>query len=93
MDSTLSRAETWSLLSLSAASVAILVNNFLGDGEPLIASLAFSGIAFALAYSLIRWLGETFVKAKLKGVDMSKVKKIEMYVLKHQNNILGIRLT
>ena len=78
MDSTLSRAETWSLLSLSLASLAILVNNFLGDGEPLIASFAFSGIAFACAYSLIRWLGKTFMNAGLKGVDMSKSRRVTM---------------
>ena len=81
MASTLSRAETWSLLTLSVASAAVLINNFFGDGEPLIASLAFSGIAFAFTYSLIRWLGDTFMRAGLKGVDMSKVKKVAMYVL------------
>ena len=78
MDSSLSTSESWSLLGISAASVAVLANCFQGDGEPLIASLAFSGIAFAFAYSLIRWLGNTFIKANLKGTDMSKVKKVEM---------------
>lgn len=80
MDSKLSREEAWSLLTLSAASIGIIANTFRGDGEPLIASLAFSGIAFAFAYSLIRWLGETFMKANLKGRDMSKVKAVEMCV-------------
>jgi len=80
MDSTLSRVETWSLLTLSVACFGILANTFQGDGEPLTASLAFSGIAFSLTYSLIRWLGETFMKANLKGRDMSKAKKIDMYV-------------
>jgi UDP-N-acetylglucosamine--dolichyl-phosphate N-acetylglucosaminephosphotransferase len=80
MTSSLTRAETLSLLSLFAACVGIILNTFHGDGEPLIASLAFSGIAFALTYSLIVWLGNTFIKAGLKGKDMSKLKKVEMSV-------------
>ncbi len=79
MTSALTGAEAWSLLALSAACVGIIVNTFHGEGEPLIASLAFSGIAFAFAFSLIRWLGETFMRANLKGRDMSKLKKTEMY--------------
>ncbi|KAK0511713.1 hypothetical protein JMJ35_006286 [Cladonia borealis] len=78
MTSTLTRAETWSLLTLSACCVGIIVNTFQGDGEPLIASLAFSGIAFSFTFSLIRWLGHTFMKANLKGRDMSKLKKVEI---------------
>ena len=78
MTSSLTGAEAWSLLTLSAACVGIIINTFHGDGEPLIASLAFSGIAFALTFSLIRWLGDTFMKAGLKGRDMSKLKKVEM---------------
>lgn len=78
MTTTLSRAEAWSLLTLSAACVGIIVNTFHGDGEPLIASLAFSGIAFAFTFSLIRWLGDVFMKANLKGRDMSKLKQIEI---------------
>ena len=80
MTTTLSGAEAWSLLTLSAACVGIIINTFHGDGEPLIASLAFSGIAFALTFSLIRWLGDVFMKANLKGRDLSKLKKIEMYI-------------
>lgn len=80
MDSTLSGFEAWSLLLISVASVGVIANTFHGDGEPLIASLAFSCIAFSFTYSLIRWLGETFMKANLKGRDMSKIKKIEMCV-------------
>lgn len=79
MTSTLTGVEAWSLLALSAACVGIIVNTFQGDGEPLIASLAFSGIAFAFTFSLIRWLRETFMRANLKGRDMSKLKKPEMY--------------
>ena len=77
----LTRTETLSLLSLFAACVGIILNTFQGDGEPLIASLAFSGIAFVLTYSLIIWLGEAFVKAGVKGKDMSKLRKVEMSVL------------
>lgn len=78
MSASLSRTETFSLLALSAACVGIIANTFHGDGEPLIASLAFSGIAFAFTFSLIRWLGDTFMAAGLKGRDMSKVRKVEM---------------
>ena len=79
MSTNLSRVESWSLLAISAACVGIIVNTFHGDGEPLIASLAFSGLAFALTFSLIRWLGEVFMKANLKGRDMSKLRNTEMY--------------
>ncbi|MCJ1452167.1 tunicamycin resistance protein [Mycoblastus sanguinarius] len=78
MTTALNRVEAWSLLALSAACVGILANTFHGDGEPLITSLAFSGIAFAFTFSLIRWLGETFMKANLKGRDMSKLNRIEI---------------
>lgn len=60
-----------------------MVNSFHGDGDgaPLFASVAFSGVAFVITYSLIRWLGPVFMKAGLKGKDMAKPKKPEMYVL------------
>lgn len=80
MITTLTRTETWSLLTLVFACLGIIVNTFQGDGEPLIASLALSGIAFAAAFGLIRWLGAVFMKAGLKGKDMSKLKQNEMYV-------------
>ncbi|KAK3338323.1 hypothetical protein B0H65DRAFT_512177 [Neurospora tetraspora] len=67
-----------SLLALSAACVAVLANTFQGDGYPLIASLALSGLAFSATFSMIRWLGPTFMKAGLKGVDMSKHQKKEL---------------
>ncbi|KAK3944871.1 glycosyl transferase family 4-domain-containing protein [Diplogelasinospora grovesii] len=76
--SSLSRSETFSLFSLTAACVGILANTFQGDGEPLIASLALSGIAFSMCFAMIRWLGPTFIKAGLKGVDMSKHHKKEI---------------
>lgn len=78
---------------MSAACFGIIANSFHGDGEPLIVSLAFSGIAFALTFSLIRWLGETFMKANLKGKDMSKIKKVEMYVAEKIHPIVCKRLT
>ncbi|ELR07485.1 hypothetical protein GMDG_02577 [Pseudogymnoascus destructans 20631-21] len=76
--STLSLPEQLSLLSLFLASIAIVANTFHGDGEPLIASLAFSGMAFSATYAMIRWLGPTFMKAGLKGKDLSKVNKKEI---------------
>lgn len=80
MSSILSRAETLTLLALCIACLAVLANTFQGDGEPLIASLAFSGIAFCITYTLIRWLGEPFIEAGLKGRDMSKLRKPELSV-------------
>ncbi|RDL33661.1 Uncharacterized protein BP5553_08029 [Venustampulla echinocandica] len=76
--SALSLTETSSLLALSLACFAIITNTFHGDGAPLVASLAFSGIAFAGSYSMIRWLGPAFMKAGLKGKDLSKVHKKEI---------------
>jgi len=74
----LSRTETLSLAALAGGCTVVLANTFQGDGEPLIASLALSGIAFSLTYSMIRWLGSAFMKAGLKGVDMSKLHKKEI---------------
>lgn len=74
----LSTSEQLSLLTLSGACLGIIAHTFQGDGEPLIASLAFSGIAFAATYALVRWLGDVFMAIGLKGKDMSKAKKIEM---------------
>lgn len=76
--SSLSRTETLSLASLSLACVAVLANTFQGDGEPLVASLSLSGLAFAACFALIRWLGPTFIRAGLKGVDMSKRQQREI---------------
>jgi UDP-N-acetylglucosamine--dolichyl-phosphate N-acetylglucosaminephosphotransferase len=76
--SQLSRTESLSLLTLSIACIGVLANVFQGDGNPVAASLAFSGLAFSSTYSLIRWLGTTFIKAGFKGRDMSKLKKVEM---------------
>lgn len=83
--SALSRAETLSLLSLTAACSGVLANTLQGEGEPLIASLSFSGIAFAFSYCLIRWLGNTFMKAGLKGRDMAKTRTTEMLVFSNND--------
>jgi UDP-N-acetylglucosamine--dolichyl-phosphate N-acetylglucosaminephosphotransferase len=76
--SVLSFTENLTLTSLSLACLGIIANTFQGDGEPLIASLALSGIAFSASYAMIRWLGPTFMKAGLKGKDMGKVHKKEI---------------
>lgn len=60
------------LLSLVGVCCALLYTVFSGDGEPLVASLAFSGIAFAATYCLICWLGDEFKRVDLKGCDKSK---------------------
>jgi UDP-N-acetylglucosamine--dolichyl-phosphate N-acetylglucosaminephosphotransferase len=78
MAAALSGVETYSLLSLSLACVGILANTFQGDGEPLIASIAFSGLAFASCYALIRWLGNAFMRRGFKGKDLCKLKQTEM---------------
>ncbi|KAL2834455.1 glycosyl transferase family 4-domain-containing protein [Aspergillus cavernicola] len=70
----LSRGETWSLLVLAGACLGVLANSFEGEGAPLVASIAFSGIAFAVTYGMIRWLGPVFIKAGLSGKDMAKPK-------------------
>jgi UDP-N-acetylglucosamine--dolichyl-phosphate N-acetylglucosaminephosphotransferase len=76
--SSLSFTESLTLLSISLASFGVIANTFQGDGEPLIACLAFSFVSFAASYSMIRWLGPTFIKAGLKGRDMSKINKREI---------------
>ncbi|KZF25451.1 UDP-N-acetyl-glucosamine-1-P transferase Alg7 [Xylona heveae TC161] len=78
MSAILSKTESWALFSLSAACTGILANTFHGEGEPLIVSLALSGLAFAFSFCLIRWLGPTFMRVGLKGKDMSKAKQIEI---------------
>lgn len=81
MSTSLSSTESWTLISLVLACLAIFGQTFRGDGAPLVASIALSGLAFAMTYSMVSWLGPTFMKAGLKGKDMSKVKKLEMCVV------------
>lgn len=78
MSGTLSTTETWSLSTISVACVAVLVKSWNEDGEPIYASIALSGAAFALTYAIIRWTGNAFMKAGLKGKDMSKKVAVEM---------------
>lgn len=80
MVKSLTKAETWSLLTLSVASLAVIAQTLNGDGAPVVASIAFSSLAFALTYALLRWLGEAFIRAGLKGRDVNKRGKPEMYV-------------
>jgi UDP-N-acetylglucosamine--dolichyl-phosphate N-acetylglucosaminephosphotransferase len=80
MTEALTRTETWSLLVLFGACTAVVVNTLQGDGNPLSASIAFSGLAFTVSFCLIRWLGNTFIKAGLKGKDMSKARRVDMSV-------------
>jgi UDP-N-acetylglucosamine--dolichyl-phosphate N-acetylglucosaminephosphotransferase len=84
MSSTLSSKETYALLSLSLACFGVLLNTFKdGSGEPLIASIAFSSLAFAFCYALIRWLGAAFIRRGFKGKDLCKHKQVEMYGQPH----------
>ncbi|KAL4981702.1 glycosyl transferase family 4-domain-containing protein [Aspergillus falconensis] len=68
----LSRQESWCLLVLAGACLGVLVNTFEGEGAPLVPSIAFSGIAFTVTFSMIRWLGPVFIRAGLSGRDMAK---------------------
>lgn len=78
MTTRLSRTETRLLLCTSVLCFAIVFQTFQGDGAPIVASIAFSGLSFTFAYSLIRWLGPSFIRAGLKGRDMSKKGGAEM---------------
>ncbi|ERS98929.1 hypothetical protein HMPREF1624_04122 [Sporothrix schenckii ATCC 58251] len=74
--SSLSPTETYSLLALAVACTTVLGNTVRReDGAPLTASLALSGIAFAASYAMIRWLGPSFVRAGIKGADLSKANR------------------
>ncbi|KAF2877576.1 UDP-GlcNAc-1-phosphate transferase [Massariosphaeria phaeospora] len=78
MATALGQTEVYSLLALSLACLGVLANTFQGDGEPLIASIAFSGLAFACCYALVRWLGDAFMRRGFKGKDMCKLKQTEI---------------
>lgn len=74
----LSRTEASCLSLLSVVCVAILINAWRSDGEPLFAALAISGCAFAFSYALIRWTGDVFIRRGYKGKDLSKKTQVEM---------------
>lgn len=76
----LNAKEVLYLSILTVACCGIVAHSLRGEVEPVLVSVAFSGIAFAFTYSLIRWLGKAFMKAGLKGRDMSKLGKEEMYI-------------
>ncbi|KAL5115170.1 tunicamycin resistance protein [Pleosporales sp. CAS-2024a] len=78
MAPSLTTTETLSLSALALACIAVLANTLQGEGAPLVASTAFSGLAFASCYALIRWLGNAFMKIGLKGKDLCKVKQTEI---------------
>lgn len=82
MTTSLTKTESWALLTLVMACFAILGQTLRGDGGPLVASMAFSGLVYAMTHSMITWLGPTFIKAGLKGKDMSKARKTEMCVVR-----------
>lgn len=66
------------LFTLVGACCGLIYTVFIGDGEPLIASLGFSGIAFAATFCLISWLGDAFKKVGFKGRDISKPDRREL---------------
>jgi len=68
-----------SLFTIVGACLGLIWTVFVGDGEPLIASLGFSGIAFSASYCLIVWLGDSFKRVGLKGKDKSKADRRELY--------------
>ena len=68
--SSLNSSETWSLLCLVGACGAVLANTFQGDGAPLVASFAFSGLAFAFTYA--------FITSGFKGKELGKAVPKEM---------------
>lgn len=77
----LSSTEIYSLSILSATCLAILLNAWKSDGEPLFASLAMGGLAFSFSYALVLWTGDVFIKRGYKGRDLSKRNPSEMSVI------------
>ncbi|KAL1902209.1 tunicamycin resistance protein [Ceratocystis pirilliformis] len=74
-----SASEKLSLISISFASIAVLTHALSQEAsEPLLASLALSGLAFVLCYAMIRWLGPTFMKAGFRGRDLCKSQQPEI---------------
>lgn len=74
----LTSTETYSLSVFSIVCISVLVNAWRSDGEPLFASLAISGVAFAFSYALIPWTGDVFIRRGFKGKDLSKRNPIEL---------------
>lgn len=78
MSNTLNRTETWSLLTLFGCSIAVLANTFQDDGAPVVAAIGFSALAFSVTYAFVRWSGTSFLKAGMKGKDLSKLHPKEL---------------
>jgi UDP-N-acetylmuramyl pentapeptide phosphotransferase/UDP-N-acetylglucosamine-1-phosphate transferase len=80
--STLTTTESWTLTTISLAALAVLLTTLQGSvtvpSSPLHASLSLSLLAFSLSYAMIRWLGPSFMRAGLKGRDLSKHHKREI---------------
>lgn len=74
----LSGTEIYALSGTSIACLSVLANTWRSDGEPLYASIAISGLAFAFSYAVIRWTGDVFLKRGYKGRDRSKRNPIEL---------------
>lgn len=74
----LTNSETYSLALLGVTCLAVLIQSWRSDGEPLYASLALSGVAFAFTFALIRWTGDVFIQRGYKGKDMSKKNAVVM---------------
>ena len=89
---TLSDKEIVNLLLLASVSFGVLLKTFQGDGQPIVASIAFSAIAFSATYSMIVWLGKAFLAAGLKGQDVSKRRKVEMCAASNSDPLLEVLL-
>lgn len=44
----------------------------------MVAAIGFSTLGFSITYAFVRWSGKSFVKAGMKGKDMSKLHPKEM---------------
>lgn len=74
----LGRTEVYSLGVLAAACLAVLTSSWRNDGEPVYASLAISGLAYAFSYCVIRWTGDVFLARGYKGKDKGKKHEPEL---------------
>lgn len=76
---TLSHTETVTHLAISAAALSVLFKTLTADpGQPLVASISLSALAFSLAYAMIRWLAPTFMAKGFRGRDLCKAGRPEI---------------
>lgn len=73
----LSNTEAVTLCAITTACAAVLYQA-VREGAPIVTSLALSGFAFAATYPLVLWTGPNFMRAGLKGVDLSKPHRREI---------------